>query len=182
VQQFTGVRLPFLGGGRTSVTRAPRVAPQGPFLPPGSRVQFPTPGVVGGIQRFLPGGASGFTTVPPSLLPGLPRPVGPGGVLGALGVGSGGVSGFAAAPSGNGACPSTRGTHLNRSGYYVQTQPGNPGAGGTWVPAESMCVANRRRNNFNANANRRALSRLTALAKNVHTLKKSVRTLNRAIK
>jgi len=74
----------------------------------------------------------------------------------------------------------------NRSGYYVQSQPGNPAAGGLWVPRDSVCTRSRRMNPGNASAARRAVRRLKSfdnLARNVEReLKKIVRTSPRARK
>jgi len=75
----------------------------------------------------------------------------------------------------NGACPTCNGgraraTHFNKSGYYVQSEPGNPAAGGTWIAAGSACVPNRSRNAGNGRAVVRATSRIASfdrLAKRV---------------
>lgn len=63
----------------------------------------------------------------------------------------------------NGACPS--GFHRNKSGYFRAAQPGNPEAGGVWVPKGSVCVKNRRRNPLNPRARDRAISRLVSAKK-----------------
>ena len=143
-------------------------------LPAGSRVQRPTPGVVGAVQRFLPGGATGFTTIPPELL--APRialppaliPRGPGGLLGAVPGVPGGITGF-----GNGDCPPgaecPKGHHLNRSNYFLND--------GTFIPAGSRCVANRRRNPENFRANRRAAGRLLARKRQADRMDKALASL-----
>lgn len=65
----------------------------------------------------------------------------------------------------------------NKSGYYVQTVPGQPELGGTWVAPESLLVRVRRRNLSNGRANTRALSRTVGLANQYKRLKKASRQL-----
>jgi len=119
---------------------------QRPGLPRGSRVQIPTPGIAGRVQRFLPGGSTGFTTLPPGLIP-----KGPGGVLGAFPGVPGGVTGFAEPPQADGTCP-PRGFHLNRSAYFLRD--------GTFVEKGTRFVKNRRLNEANGKANNRSIRRL----------------------
>ena len=75
--------------------------------------------------------------------------------------------------------PHTLPGHKNRTGYYIQAQPGNPAAGGEWVSAGSRCVSNRRTNAGNGPAAKRAVRRLKAfrtLSKRVtHDLKQIAR-------
>ncbi len=80
--------------------------------------RIPTPGVGGALERFFPGGKSGFE--PAAML----------------------------APSGH---------HLNKSDYFLRD--------GTFVPAGTRLVKNRRRNPNNPRANSRALSRITSAKK-----------------
>ena len=83
----------------------------------------------------------------------------------------GGRTGREVAIPANGArCPS--GFHLNKTGYFVASSPGNPSAGGSWVAPETMCVRNRRRNPLNPRAADRAIGRLTSA-------KRAVQRLNR---
>ncbi len=126
-----------------------------PSFPEGARVQVPTPGFRGRVQRFLPGGSSGFTT--------LPGAVGPGGLLGLAGA-VGGVTG--AGRNGhvaqNGVC-APRGFHFAKDG-------------------SGMLVKNRRRfNTSNGAANRRATNRLKASEKDARELLRAVgyRTLSK---
>ena len=118
----------------------------GPALPRGSRVQIPIPGIAGRIQRFLPGGSTGFTTLPPGLIP-----TGPGGLIGALPGVPGGVSGFAREAQADGTCP-PRGFHLNKSTYFLSD--------GTRVEKGTRFVKNRRLNEANGRANNRSIRRL----------------------
>jgi hypothetical protein len=134
---------------------------------------------MGGIQRFLPGGRSGFTTIPPSLIP-----EGPGGLLGLMGA-RGGVTGYGADGTVVGEVGDYywhkhrrhRHTRPNKSGYYVQAVPGQPEQGGVWVAPESKLVPIRRRNLSNGRANTRALSRTVGLANQYKRLKKASRQL-----
>ncbi len=151
------------------------------FTQPQPRYQIPVPGFSGGVQRLLPGGATGYMTLRQGPLPGA---VGPGGVLGALGA-RGGVTGAGVDGVPVDACgrPVTcKPKRLNKSGYYVQTQPGSPEAGGTWIAPETQLVAVRRRNLSNGRANSRALSRATGMANQSKRLKKAARTLWHATK
>ncbi len=143
-------------------------------LPPGSRVQRPTPGVVGAVQRFLPGGGTGFTTIPPEFL--VPFSGGRGGgervpadirtVVEARQRMLGGGAANGSCPPGA-ECP--KGHHLNRSNYFLQD--------GTFVPAGSRCVANRRRNPENFRANRRAAGRLLARKRQADRMDKALASL-----
>jgi len=152
------------GGGGGQVQRA---LPRPGFrsrtrLPQGSRVQFPTPGLAGRVQRFLPGGATGFTTLPEGLIP-----KGPGGVLGAFPGVPGGVTGFAT----DGDCPieprvcPPRGFHLNKSSYFLRD--------GTFIPRGTKFVRNRRLNNANGRAQGKAIVRLEKGAENAKKLLKA---------
>jgi len=129
---------------------------------PGSRFQIPTPGLPGRIQRFLPGGKTGFTTIPDALIP-----RGPGGIIGAFPGVPGGVTGFAQ----NGDCPAEarvcapRGFHLNKSAYFLRD--------GTFVERETRFVRNRRLNNANGRAQGKAIVRLEKGAENAKKLLKA---------
>lgn len=145
---FTG------GGARGPGPRVPQVSFQ-PQFPQGTRVQVPTPGFIGAVQRFLPGGSTGFTT--------LPGAVGPGGILGAMGA-RGGITGAGIDVHQNGAgvC-APRGYHFAKDGSGV-------------------LVKNRRRfNTSNGSANRRATNRLKASEKDARELLRAVgyRTLSK---
>ena len=88
----------------------------------------------------------------------------------------------AAAHAQNGGCPgckSARATHTNKSGYYVQTQKGNPAAGGTWIPADSVCVPNRSRNAGNGRAVVRATSRIASFDRLARRVKKQMKAASR---
>jgi len=123
-----------------------------------------------------------------SLPPGL-TPRGPGGLIGLLPGVQGGVSGFAqngqGCPTHGNACScgcvNGRRAHVNKSGYYVQAQPGNPEAGGVWVASGSKCVANRTRSNFNGRANQRALNRLVGWSKADKRFRKAVAAAARVV-
>ncbi len=157
----------FSGGG--GGIQAP---PRAPALPEGFRVQFPTPGPVGAVQRFLPGGASGFTTLPPSLIP-----TGPGGVIGLLPGVPGGVSGFAQ-PGGNGQCPAPvmggnrrvnamgqvacPGFHWNESTYTRLGGPCSTKPAGTVVRGTEQVKNRKKFNTANGPARKRAIMRLKA--------------------
>ncbi len=141
-----------------SISSGGMVVPQGPVftpsLPQGTRVQVPTPGAMGAIQRFLPGGATGFTT--------LPGAVGPGGILGAMGA-TGGITGAGDPRAGmNGVC-APRGFHFAKDG-------------------SGRLVKNRRRfNPANGAAQKRAVSRLTGAEGHAKDLLRAVgyRTLSK---
>ncbi len=145
---------------------------QGGGLPAGSRVQIPTPGFAGRVQRFLPGGGTGFTTLPPGLIP-----KGPGGLIGALPGVPGGASGFAD-PQTNGRCPTTAcppavgnrrvnaagecappGYHWNVSGYFRKGGPCSKFEAG-FVECGTVLVKNRKMNNANGGAQDKALKRI----------------------
>ncbi len=155
------------------------------------RFQVPVQGIGGAIQRFLPGGSTGFVTV--SNQQSRFRP-GAGGafedVLRARQFGrQQAVQGPGAVMQGGNGCavhpscqPKCKPTRWNKSGYYVQSVPGQPEAGGTWIPPESMLVAVRRRNLSNGRANTRALSRTVGLARQVKRLQKASRTLAQAVR
>jgi len=153
-----------LGGpGQPGPTRPRALSFQAPTrLPQGSRVQRPTPGFAGKVQRFLPGGSTGFTTIPDALIP-----RGPGGIIGAFPGVPGGVTGFAR----DGGCPpegqvcAPRGFHLNKSSYFLRD--------GTFVERETRFVRNRRLNNANGRAQGRAITRLEKGADNAKKLLKA---------
>lgn len=93
-------------------------------------------------------------------------PRGPGGLLSAFPGVQGGVTGFAQDGRTPGDCPGVcKPCRTNKSGYYVQSQPGNPSAGGTWVPRGAVCTRSRRMNAGNAGAARRATRRLRSFDK-----------------
>ncbi len=165
-----GVVRAVTGGGQGG--RGARFQSVGAPLPTGSRVQFPTPGIVGAVQRFLPGGGTGFTT--------LPGAVGPGGILGAFGA-RGGVTGagFERGAAGvNGACPAPvlggsrrinqfgqqacPGFHWNQSTYTRLGGPCSSKPAGL-VEKGTEQVKNRRKfNTANGPARNRAIARLKA--------------------
>ena len=64
-----------------------------------------------------------------------------------------------------GACPS--GYHLNKTSYFLKD--------GTFVPARSKCVKNRRRNPLNPHALNRATSRLLAYDKNKKRVERAIK-------
>jgi len=154
-----------LGSGGTSQLRGrsfrrPRAQLARGF--PGSRFQIPTPGLAGRVQRFLPGGSTGFTTIPDALIP-----RGPGGIIGAFPGVPGGVTGF----SRDGDCPAEarvcapRGFHLNKSAYFLRD--------GTFVERGTKFVRNRRLNNANGRAQGKAITRLEKGAENAKKLLKA---------
>jgi len=156
--------LSFLGGG--GGIQRPDLAPA---LPPGFRVQIPKAGVIGAVQRFLPGGSTGFTTLPQSLIP-----KGPGGIAGLFPGVPGGVTGFAgqAQTAAVNGCPTDepricppRGFHLNKSSYFLRD--------GTFVPRGTKFVRNRRLNNANGRAQGKAIVRLEKGAENAKKLLKA---------
>ena len=123
----------FTAGGSRRPPRQGTAVSFTPQFPQGTRVQVPTPGFIGAAQRLLPGGATGFTT--------LPGAVGPGGILGAFGA-RGGITG-AGVEQVNGMC-APRGYHFAKDG-------------------SGELVKNRRKfNTSNGSANKRATARLTA--------------------
>jgi len=138
-------------------------------LPAGSRTQFPTPGRIGSIQRFLPGGSSGFTTIPRSLLPQLPEsgPMRKNRMFGINVI----DPARAALQGGDGDCPgeprvcAPRGFHLNKSSYFLRD--------GSFVERGTKFVRNRRLNNANGRAQGRAITRLEKGADNAKKLLKA---------
>lgn len=86
----------------------------------------------------------------------------------------------AVAAAGNGCVPKARCPKINKSGYYVQTSPGNPAAGGTWVPPDSRVVARRSTNAGNARAARRAVTRLTSFNRLAKRVEKDLKRIARA--
>jgi len=154
---FLGGSAGLPGGGGRSFGRARHRG-----LPAGSRVQIPSPGLSGAVQRFLPGGSTGFTTLPQGLIP-----KGPGGLIGAMPGVPGGVTGFAT----NGDCPpegvvcAPRGFHLNKSSYFLRD--------GTFIPRGTKFVRNRRLNNANGRAQGRAIARLEKGVDNAKALLKA---------
>ena len=77
--------------------------------------------------------------------------------------------------AGGGFCPTQRGTHINRSGYFVQAQPGNPDAGGIWIAKGSVEVPNRSRNAGNGRAVVRATSRIASFDRLARRVRKQMK-------
>lgn len=137
--------------------------------PPGSRFQVPTPGIAGRVQRFLPGGSSGFTTIPGH------------GFSGGRGGGERvpadirnvleSRARMSAASQANGDCPpepqvcAPRGFHLNKSSYFLRD--------GTFVERGTVFVRNRRLNNANGRAQDKAIVRLEKGTDNAKKLLKA---------
>jgi len=156
--------LGILGGGGGG--GAQRIQPR---IPPGSRFQIPTPGIAGRIQRFLPGGGTGFSTVPFQATR-FPSGRGPLETQGA-------AREFARQASMQGAgtvngCPTDepricppRGFHLNKSSYFLRD--------GTFVARGTKFVRNRRLNNANGRAQDRAIVRLEKGTDNAKKLLKA---------
>lgn len=152
------------------------------FVSPAPRYQVPVPTFGGAVQRLLPGGATGYTTVDKYY--------------------SGGRGGgervppdirnvvearsrmLEQGPQGNGCLPAVRckAKRWNKSGYYVQAVKGQPEQGGIWIAEETQLVAVRRRNLSNGPANRKALSRAKGMATQSKGLKKAARELYYATK
>jgi len=80
-------------------------------------------------------------------------------------------------PSGSCCKPEGGSGHTNKTGYYVQSVPGDPAQGGTWIEKGARCVSSRRRNFFNGRSNSKALTRLTGWARNTKRLRKAVKAL-----
>lgn len=116
------------GGGRKIPAYSPKTFTKSP------QQGTPTPGFIGQMQRWIPGGATGFEAIP-------------------------------------------KGMKLNKTGYFVQNQPGNPAAGGTWVPPKSRAVSIRYRNPANSRALRRSLSRAESFGGLVKRVRKTTRKL-----
>ncbi len=171
--------------GLGAVSGGGRQAPQpitNPFdpslaqLPPGFRVQIPKAGIGGAVQRFLPGGATGFTTLPQGLIP-----RGPGGAIGLMPGVPGGVTGFGqngvvagqcAAPvmggnrrvnaAGQVACP---GFHWNETTYTRLGGPCSNKPAGLVVKGTEQVKNRRKFNTANGPARKRAAARLKASEK-----------------
>lgn len=79
------------------------------------------------------------------------------------------------APTDGGGCGGGRGTHVNRSGYFVQAQPGNPDAGGIWIAKGTACVPNRSRNAGNGRAVVRATSRIASFDRLARRVRKQMK-------
>lgn len=69
------------------------------------------------------------------------------------------------------------GYHLNRKGYWKNTNPALPGA--SWQEPGTVCVKNRRMNPFNPRAASRAMSRLAGLSKAMKVLDKRMQKMAR---
>jgi len=152
-----------LGGSSRGTIQRPQLAPA---LPRGFRVQVPTPGFAGKVQRFLPGGSTGFTTLDPDLFSG-----GRGGqervpadIRNVVEAGQRMAAGNLQA---NG-CPTEpvvcapRGFHFNKSSYFLRD--------GTFIPRETKLVRNRRLNNANGRAQGKAIVRLEKGSENAKKL------------
>lgn len=107
---------------------------QGQQVPRGQQVR--KPGVTGAVQRFLPGGQSGWQD-----------PTG--------GMTQGDINRVMAMGGTTIACP--KGYRPNKTSYHLKD--------GTYVEKGTKCVKTRRRNPLNPRANSRAMSRLNS-AKN----------------
>lgn len=83
---------------------------------------------------------------------------------------------MARAPGTDVACKPCR---TNRSGYFVQSQPGNPAAGGTWIERDSVCTRPRRMNPGNAAAARRAVRRLKSFDRLSRNVEKELKKIAR---
>lgn len=116
-------------------------------FPTGSRLQIPTPGLIGRAQRFFPGGASGFENFPISDPMRKNERVG-------INVASRAASSLSAAAAANGGVCPPRGMHLNKSSYFLRD--------GTFVEKGTRFVTNRKRNKSNGRANDNAERRLHA--------------------
>lgn len=154
VQQFVSRPSP-----QQFVTPAPQLQ-----LPPGFRVQAPVPGFTGAVQRFLPGGSTGFQTIPQSLLPvgtGAPSGVSEA-ELQRLAQGAGQAVGMLAE------CP--KGFRRNRTTYFLKS--------GELVTARSRCVRIRRTNPDNGRASTRAARRLLTRKKHQDRIDKALESIS----
>ncbi len=158
------------GGGRGGVQGLTQQLPQG------SRVQIPTAGIAGRVQRFLPGGATGFTTLPPGLIP-----RGPGGIIGAVPGVPGGVTGFQEDGVVPGQCPAPvlggnrrvnamvqvacPGMHWNESTYTRLGGPCSNKPAGLVLKGTEQVKNRRKFNTANGPARKRAAARLKASEK-----------------
>jgi len=154
---FGGAAAGFLTSGASNVP--------GPRAPTTTALQR-TPGVVGAVQRFLPGGATGFRQIeiqsrapipPQPRQTGLPAPI----MFGQSSVPSAPqtkaqVAKFMAQQL---CCPG--GQHANKADYWVKERDDLGNFTGNWffVEAGSRCVTNRRRNPLNPRALSRAMAR-----------------------
>jgi len=68
---------------------------------------------------------------------------------------------------------------FNKTGYFVQVDPGNPSAGGRWIPAGSVCVASRRINPGNGRAVVRAVRRAATFDRLARKVKKQLKAAAR---
>jgi len=171
ISTAAGIGRSLLGGGgsRAPQQLGPRSFGRGRRLPPGSRTQIPTPGLGGRIQRFLPGGGTGFTTVDPRFFSG-GRGGGervPADLRNVVEAGQR----MRAGSTTNGLCPDEprvcppRGFHLNKSSYFLRD--------GTFVERGTVFVRNRRLNNANGRAQAKAITRLEKGADNAKKLLKA---------
>ncbi len=145
------------GGPRVNTTRIPGFSPR------------PIPGLGGAIERFLPGGATGFFQPP--------QPTGPGGVIGLFPGVPGGVTGFAREGV-NGTCPAPvlggnrrinaageqacPGFHWNESTYTRLGGPCSSKPAGTVLKGTEQVKNRRKFNTANGPARKRAIARLKA--------------------
>ncbi len=151
--------------GRGGIQRPPLAG----TLPADFRVQVPTPGLAGKIQRFLPGGSTGFTTIPQSMFSG-GRGGGervPADIRNVVEAGqrmrAGSVQTNGCPPEAQVCAP--RGFHLNKSSYFLRD--------GTFIPRGTKFVRNRRLNNANGRAQGKAIVRLEKGAENAKKLLKA---------
>ncbi len=129
----------------------------------------PIPGIGGAIERFLPGGKTGFFQPP--------QPTGPGGIIGMFPGVPGGVTGFAQ-PTVNGACPAPvlggnrrinaagqqacPGFHWNESTYTRLGGPCSTKPAGLVLKGTEQIKNRRKFNTANGPARKRAIQRLRA--------------------
>ena len=129
-------------------------------------------GVAGMVSQFVGRGAiPGASTQPAPLAFQIPGPIppapayAPGGVITPYGAATVGTAFAGAAPQIAGAVPATGsvgGYHLNKSSYFLMD--------GTFIPAGTKWVKNRRRNPGNMRALSRSLSRITSAKKMTQAL------------